>query len=187
MLSSLYTAPASEPVTLEEAKKQVQLEHGGDDVFLGTLIKAAREHVEVICWRGIVTQTWEAVAPCFEDRGNGVELPSGNLAAVASVKYIDGSGVQQTLVADTDYVVDTVSVPGRVRLAYGKSWPTHRDQWDAVRIRYSVGWAVASVPQPIKQALLLLISEMYEKRAPEPVESSAVDALLRPYRLVRHT
>lgn len=112
--------------------------------------------------------------------------------SVTSVKYLDGNGTQQTI-ASSDYLLDVVSVPGRVRLAYGASWPAHREQWDAVRVRYVVGWAVASVPQPIKQALLLLVSQMYEHRTPEVIGGAvspiqfAVDALLRPYRLVRGT
>ena len=194
MLTQLITAPTLEPVTLVEAKKQLQLEHALDDTFVGTLITAARKYVEEICWRGLVTQTWEVVARDFSaDKGEGIELPKGNLVAIASVKYVDGAGVEQTLVATTDYVPDAVSVPGRVRLAYSKSWPDARDQWDAVKIRYSVGWAPASVPGPLKQAILLLVSQMYEHRTPEitgTIVSSvgfAADSLLRPYRLVRFT
>ncbi len=109
------------------------------------------------------------------------------------MKYLDAAAGAQQTISSSDYLVDIVSVPGRVRLAYEKSWPSHRTQWDAIRIRYTVGWSVANVPQPIKQALLLLVSQMYEHRTPELVGTItsrlewAVDALLRPYRLVRGT
>jgi uncharacterized phiE125 gp8 family phage protein len=122
--------------------------------------------------------------PC----GSEVELPGGNLGAITSVVYVDADGAEQTLDADT-YEADTVSVPGRLLLAYDESWPSTRSQWNAVRVRYTVGWAVADVPAPIKQALLLLVAQLYEHRVPEitgtivsPVRF-AVDALLSPYRL----
>lgn len=122
-----------------------------------------------------------------------MELERGQLTtslASDAVKYIDQNGVQQTL-AQSVYVVDNVHVPARLQLAYGQSWPLTRDQWDAVRVQYQVGWADAdSVPLPLKQAMLLLISQLYEHRTPEvagiitPVQF-AYDALIAPYRLNR--
>ncbi len=189
------TPPADEPVTLTEAKNHLRLETAADDASVLVMISAARLWAEEHCWRGFVTQVWELVEPCFPDDAGlpaareGFELPRGNLVSVASVKYIDSNGVEQTM-PTADYTVDTVTVPGRVRRAYGKSWPSYRSQWDAVRIRYTVGWDVTSVPKPIKQALLLLISQMYEHRTPEVAGAVskvqfAVEALLGPYRLVR--
>ena len=184
-----------DPVTLDEARNHLRLDHSLDDLTVGACIAAARTWAELVCWRGFVTQTWELVLPCFPDDGlkaverQGIELPMGNLNSVASVKYIDPEGVEQTLAA-SEYSVDTVTVPGRVRRAYGKSWPSHRSQWDAVRIRYAVGWAVGAVPTPIKQAVLLLVSQLYEHRTPEisgtiiSKVGFAVESLLAPYRLV---
>lgn len=191
----VVTAPASEPVTLAEAKSHLRLEIGDDDADVNRLIAAARLWAEEYCWRGFVTQVWELVDEqfpndsCLPVAREGFKLPRGNLVSVASVKYIDVNGVEQTL-AGSEYTVDTVSEPGRVRRAYGKSWPSYRSQWDAVRIRYTVGWSGANVPAPIKQALLLLIAQMYENRVPEVTGTIiskvgfAVEALLQPYRLL---
>jgi hypothetical protein len=220
--AQLITPPAAEPVTLAEAKAHIRLEHALDDAYVSTLISAARQYIEQVCWRGLVTQTWELVLGGFagEDtlelgsrglrygggqsgfnelpRGNlsssgflaYIELPKGNLGAVASVKYIDVNGVEQTL-ASTEYTADAVDVPGRVRLAYGKYWPpTQCPRWDAVRIQYTVGWAVTdgvwAGPTPLKQALLLLLSDMYENRSPVVAQApTAFDVLISPYRIVR--
>jgi hypothetical protein len=122
-----------------------------------------------------------------------MELERGQLTtslASNAVKYIDPDGVQQTLAASV-YTVDDVRAPARLQLAYGQSWPITRDQWDAVRVQYQVGWAnAAAVPMPLVQAMLLLISQMYEHRTPEVtgVITSvrfAYDALISPYRLNR--
>lgn len=186
MIPHLVTAPASEPVTLTEAKAHLRIEHDLDDTYITALIKAARLHAELHCWRGFITQTWEVTLEEFPDCA--VTLPKGKLASITSVKYVDADGAEQTLDAAV-YDYDTDSEPGRLLLAYGESWPSARTQWDAVRIRYVVGAATA--PEDVKQAILLLVSQMYEHRTPEvtgPIISSvkfAVDALLGPHRLAR--
>lgn len=219
MVEHLTSGPDDEPVSLDEAKAQLRLETSDDDAFVSTLLLIARKHVESYCNRGLVKQKWEAVLDEFPNNARSpwythscgrwssfdrwpcqacelfIELRKGQLAdlgvasAVESVKYIDLAGVQQTLVLNTDYVVNPVNVPGRVHLAFGKSWPEARRQWDAVRITYSVGWAVDAVPEPIKQGMLLLVSQMYEHRVPEVTGTIATaikfsfEALLNPYRI----
>lgn len=189
----LITAPASEPVTRAEAKAHLRIDSDltSDDTYVDTLITAARQWAEEYCWRGFVTQTWELVLEEFPSADCPIELPKGNLSTITSVKYIDVNGVEQTW-ASANYVKDDTVEPGFIRLAYDIDWPSDaRDQWDAVKIRYVVGWAVGSVPTPIKQAILLLVSQMYEHRVPEVTGTIvskvdfAVEALLRPYRLAR--
>lgn len=232
----LITGPAAEPVTLGEALAHLRLEVADDNDYVVSLISMARQYIEEVCWRALVTQTWELVLESFagEDtlelgtrgrrygsglgsftespRGNlstsgflpWIVLPKGNLwgtpstppaSQVLSVKYIDENAVEQTL-DPSNYTVDAVDVPGRVRLAYGKYWPsTLWPRWDAVRIRYVVGWDVTNGvwggPVALKQAMLLLISQLYEHRSPEVIARGIVqiqfsaDALIAPYRLNR--
>lgn len=188
MLPHVVTAPDAEPVTLDEAKAHLRIDGDDDKEYISALITAARTHAERHCWRGFVEQTLELVLEQFPC-GDSIELVGGNLESVTSVTYVDDDGASQTL-ATSEYVTDTVSEPGRLLLAYDKSWPSTRAQWDAVKVRYVVGWDVDEVPQPIKQAVLLLVSQMFEHRTPEVFGqvssvSFAVDALLAPYRLVK--
>lgn len=117
-----------------------------------------------------------------------LELHWGNLDPVTPIvafTYVDPEGATQTL-SSSVYSVDYITVPGRVRLAFGQSWPLTREQWNAVTIQYKVGWAAANVPSPIKHAIMLQLSAMYEERSPEPIDGiSTLDALLSPYRLIR--
>lgn len=227
MAAQLITPPAQEPVTLSEAKAHLRLETALDDDYITALIQSARQYTEQICWRGLVTQTWELVLESFagEDtlelgtkmrrlgggqnafaelpRGNlsssgylpWIELPKGNLGAVSSIKYTDVNGVIQTL-SPSVYTVDAVDTPGRVRVASNQFWPaTLWPQWDAVRIQYTVGWGfvggVWQGPLPLKHALLLLISQLYEHRSPEVLARALVqiqfsyDTLIAPFRLNR--
>lgn len=183
-----------EPVTLQEAKDHLRIEHALDDSTILTLISAARQYVEQICWRSLMPETWELSLDGFP-AGGELELPKGNLVAVNFVRVNDADGIEQTI-DPSQYVVDINSVPGRLRLGYGASWPSTRAQWDAVRIEYDVGWdfdaGVWAGPRPLKQAVLLLVSQMYEHRTPEVVGtivssvSFAAEALMAPYRLFRY-
>ena len=181
----LVTPPSGEPITLAEAKAHLRLETALDDSYVTNLITAARAYVEQVCWRGVLAQTWELILPGFlgEDRfdlgerdrryfslpvgyewSNAdrayrflsyIELDRGETSSLVWVKYIDPNGTQQTLDPSVT-TLDNVTAPARLRLAYGQAWPITRDQWDAVRIQYVVGWAdAASVPLPVKQAFPL--------------------------------
>ena len=188
MPTRLITPPAAEPLSLAAAKAHLRLEHELDNDFVTSSITAARTWAEEHLWRGLVTQTWELVEPAFPSEW--AELPFGHLSSITHVKYLDADGVEQTL-AVTEYEADTTHVPGRLRLAYDKAWPATRSTWNAVVVRYVVGWASGSVPEPIVHALKLLVSHLYEQRAPEvtgtivtPVRF-AMESLLAPYRLAR--
>jgi len=206
------TAPSEEPVTLQEAKDQLNLETDEDDDLLTTAISAARGYAEAFCARGIVTQTVEFKLDRFPSRGSGayafhscgflacepcracqlfIDLPFGALAETPnlSVKYINEAGSETTLAVTTDYTIDALSLPPRVHLAYGKSWPTARAQWDAVTVQYDVGAEPEDVPAGFKQAILLLVASMYEQRTPEVTGSIVakvgltVEALLAPLKV----
>lgn len=120
-----------------------------------------------------------------------IELPFGTLSSVVSVIYVDGTGTPQTMTPVTDYSVDTVNVPGRIRPAYGTQWPQHRRQWDAVKVQYVVGWALDAVPASVQQALLMLVNKLYEhdEAIVTPAIAASIrmpfDALLSQHRIIR--
>jgi uncharacterized phiE125 gp8 family phage protein len=188
--SRLITPPASEPITLAEAKAHLRLEVADDDAEVTSAIQAARQWAEQYLWRGIVSQTWELLRDGFPCEDH-FELPKGNLGTVSFVKYLTSVGGSLQTLATSAYLIDTATEPGRILLPFGSTWPTTVDQWNSVQVQYTVGWAVADVPEPIKRAMLLLVSQLYEHRTPEvtgtivsPVQF-AVEALLGPYRLAR--
>lgn len=216
----LITQPSSEPLTLQQAKDHLRYEESRDDGLIEELIVAARQYLEQVCWRGLMSQVWELTAAGFrgEDRlelpNRGVvesgypfgvggifpgysgnfrflpylELKMGNLDELSPIEaflYVDENGVTQTL-ATSVYDVDFASVPGRILLKYGQQYPNTRSQWNAVTLQYRVGWRTAAeVPAPIKHAMKLLISDMYERRSPTVLDEklTTVSRLIQPYRL----
>ncbi len=155
-------APASEPLTIAEAKLHCRVDGNDDDALITALIVAAREQAEHETGRALVTQTWELVHDAFPE---AFVLRRAPIQSVTSLKYLDAaSGAEQTL-DPADYLLDKDSEPGYVVPAYGKAWPATWPVPNAVRVRYVCGYgAAAAVPVAIKQWMLLAIGTMYAQR-----------------------
>lgn len=215
----IVTGPGSEPVTLSEAKSHLRLEESVDDTFVASCISGARQYLEKFCWRGFIEQTLELTQNGFRGADKQeqlspyvqatpepypvqtqrfqpyIELPFGHLAATPAiaVTYLDENGSSQVL-SSSVYVVEgqgNDSMCGRLWLAANQTWPNAFDQFNSVTVSYKVGWTTSNIPIPIKNAVLLMVSHMYENRVPiitgtiaSPLDFT-IDALLTPYRLVR--
>ncbi len=165
MPTKIYTQPTVEPVSLEEAKVHLRLgaEPTDEDTYIYGLITAARKHCENFLGRALCTQTLETYLDEFPS-SDYIELPFPPLASVITLKYKDTADVLQTWDA-ANYIVDTVSEPGRVVLAYGISWPSTLAETQAVQIQYTAGYGnAATVPLNIKQAIMLKVADLYENR-----------------------
>jgi uncharacterized phiE125 gp8 family phage protein len=189
MLTSHYliTHPPMEPVTIDAARQHCRIDGTADDVLVGALIVAARQHVEAVTGRALVTQTWELRIPHFEER---IELPKAPVISVTSVTYIDPAGATQTLDASNYQLLaggGSFAQPPALVEAYDRTWPSTRGHHEDVRIRYSAGYgAPSAVPAGLRQVMLLLIAHLYENReATAPVALQAlplgVTALVSPY------
>ena len=166
MALKLITAPAVEPITLTEAKAQLRVDGSTEDTQISSYILAAREYCEGFQNRQYITATWDLWLDDWPSKDR-FDIPLPPLQSVASIKYYGTDNTEYTL-AVTEYFVDDKSDPGRIVLAYGKSWPsTTLRPVNGVVVRFTAGYGLAaSVPQKVKQAILLLITLMYEKRLP---------------------
>lgn len=188
MKLSVITPPALEPVSLVEAKLHLRVEHTEDDDSIDAMITAARQWVEQVTRRALVTQTLEVWFPKF---CRALELPRPPLQWVESVSYTAGDGTDGT-VTDHRVIAPTESV-GSVEQPEG-GWPATIIADDAVRIRYVAGYAdvgspsagVGGVPKPLKLAILLVLGDLYEHREArsdfETYGNPTAMALLSPYK-----
>jgi uncharacterized phiE125 gp8 family phage protein len=180
MPTSLITAPLEHPVTLAEARQHLRVTSTAEDALILSLIYAAVEHAETFTARALITQTWELSLDAF--RGSEIELPKPKLQSVTSVKYIDLDGAEQTVPA-ADYQVDTISEPGRIKLVPTASWPSVKEQLNAITIRFVAGYGLsAAVPFQIKAAILLLV-QYHEQRDALGKILEAAERLLWPSRM----
>lgn len=138
-----------------------------EDDLLTFLIQAAREHVEDITRRALLTQTWYAYLDEFPADRDFIRLPFGNLQSVTSVKYKDSAGTETTMTVATDYLVETNGEQcGRIVLPYGVSWPS-ATLWPSnpITIEFVCGWtAAASIKASIIAALKLILADLWENR-----------------------
>jgi uncharacterized phiE125 gp8 family phage protein len=183
----LVAPPEAEPLTAAEAEEHLRLEAGQGGAAVARLIRTARQHVERVTSRALVTQTWELVLDRFPSSSE-IRLGKGSLLEVASVKYLAAAGALEQTLAAAEYQVDTARVPGRIVRVPGSSWPATADRINAVRVQFDVGFGeAAAVPEPIRAAMLLLVGHLYEHRESEIVGTItsplqfAVNALLAPY------
>lgn len=177
----LITPPATEPVTLDEAKAECRVDSAAEDTYIsGTLIVAARQWAEKFCGRAVISQAWEMRLPCFPECA--IDLPFPPLLSVTSVKYLDTTGVEQTWAAD-QYLVTGVGADrtrGQIEPAYGVVYPSTLLVSDAVRIAFVAGYSTATlVPAGIKKAILSHVAEAYQNR--ERPDFSAAERLIWPW------
>ena len=167
MTTIKITDATVEPLTLQDAKTHLNetLDDAGNDAYISALITVARQAAEERLGRTLIQTTLQRVLggfPCSD----AIRLYRPNVLAVEWVKYIDTSGVQQTL-APSDYLLEPGSEPGLLWPAYGKGWPAHRSQPGAVLVQYQAGYGTtaAAVPAPIVHWIKLALTDLYENRA----------------------
>jgi len=182
------TQPAVEPVTLAEAKAHLRVDTADDDTYIAGLVRAAREWVEQYLDRTLVNTQWVMRFDRFPPDGTlDIELPrppmvaSGTATAVA-LTFTFENGDTSTY-STASFRVDRASTPGAVKTLYGQTWPPHLQDDNAISVTWWAGYGASGsdVPQGVKNAMLLYVHELYEKRGnAEPPD--AAKALLDAYR-----
>lgn len=195
MAHKVTSGPASEPVSLAEAKAHLRVESGvtADDSYITNLITAARIEVENYCNRALITQTIEEVYDGFPITSpvrynNRLYLSINPVQSVTSVTYKDESGTQTW--GPGDYATELVSEPAQITPVYGGTWPVTVEIPAAVKVTYEAGFGddADNVPEAIKQSMLLMISQWYQYRdnkqqSPFKMQEGPAQYLLRPYRV----
>jgi len=164
MTLKLITPPATEPVTLTEAKAHCKVEHTDDDTLITGLIIAARQQAEHLVGRPFITQTWEQVLDAFP--AVEIDLGKANVLAITSVTYIDTDSAEQTMGTST-YSLDDEDTARCWLLpaADTDEWPDTLDTANAVRVRFTCGYGDADdVPEVIKLYMKLIIGKYHANR-----------------------
>lgn len=162
MRLSVVTGPASEPVSLAEAKAHCRIYGTDDDGLLAGYLMAARVYTESITGRRLVTQTLDYFVDDLS--ADEILLPVAPVQSTTSITYIDPAGATQTLGAGNYATVGrrywTAIVP-----TVNATWPEVRDQAESVTVRFVAGHSSTNpVPEPIRQAILMLVGHFYENR-----------------------
>ena len=177
-MSVVVTEPTVEPVSIDDVK-DARIFHNEDDARLARLVKSARQWVEQVTWRQLITATvtikmdrW----PSFT-----IFVPRPPLVSVTSIQYVDENGDTQPW-ASSNYDVDTSSEPGRITPAWTVTYPTVRNVIDAITVTVTAGYGTAKtdVPEGIRDAIILRTEELWGGCD----NSREIDGLLANYRVL---
>jgi uncharacterized phiE125 gp8 family phage protein len=163
-----------------------------EDTLLTALITSARQYVEAVTRRQLITATWDFYLDMFPSH-NFINIPLGKLQSITSMAYTDSDGTVTTMGVTTDYLVDSSSEPGRIVLPFSGSWPSstlYTVNPIAIRFICGYGATAADVPAAIRSAIKMTVEDLYENRSAvhnragvQIAENKTVLALLWPYRL----
>jgi len=186
MPSYLLTPPAIEPVSLDEAKAFLRVETSDDDDVITALIAGSRIHVEAQTRRALITQTWRISADAWPADGRMPILPAPLRSLTAARVFDSGNNAHDV---DTQaFVLDL----GGSALTFAP-WALPAPGRNALGIELDVvvgyGDAAIDVPEPLRQAIRLLIAHWYENRGlaalgTVTVLPTTVAALIAPYRML---
>jgi len=119
--------------------------------------------------------------------GDALRVAKAPLLAITSVEYVDASGTTQTL-APTEYRVIRGS-QNFARLLPKTTWPLTSAQPYSLKITLSCGYTPESLPKTIRQAILMVASDLYiHREAASELSLKTTDAvrnLLATHGLVR--
>jgi uncharacterized phiE125 gp8 family phage protein len=174
MQLELVTPPTEKPVSLVEAKAHLRVEHSEEDTLITSCIAAATARIDGRNgWlrRALISQTWKLYLPWFPV-ARCIALPMPPLQSVTSIKYQDGSDVEQTFSSGSYQVVKTED-EGYIYLKTGESWPGATfERPDAVKIEFVAGYgAAAAVPENIKQAILIEVGALYKEKGDDEIKA----------------
>jgi uncharacterized phiE125 gp8 family phage protein len=185
MSAILITAPADEPLSLSEARAFLRVEHEDDDAVIAALIGAARLQVEAQTRRALLSQGWRLVRDAWPASGRIAVMPAP-LQAVTAARIYDDAGVAQDI-DPQGFVVDaarsSLSFPPWSFAAPGRASA-------GIEIDVTIGYGddASDVPEPLRQAIRMLVAHWYDHRGVVAAEGRAlpqgVAALIASYRMV---
>lgn len=171
MAYKVISVPASEPITLSEAKNYLKVEdsYTDDDTLITAIITSVRQYIETYLTTALITQTieekWDYIDVRSYQLRQNFNLGVCPVQSVTSITYIDTDGDSQTWSA-SEYVVDTHRQVARIGIKNGYTWPSIQDEINVLTVTYVAGYgdAGSDVPGNILQAMRYLIAAYYENR-----------------------
>ena len=160
----LTTPPTAEPIVLADVKAHLRLAITDDDVYITSLITAARRAIESRYGLCLMKQSWALFAEAWPDR-RIFNLPLWPVQSVDGLtSYADDD--TPTVIDPTSYFLDVALRPTRVALRLGRIFPQPARAINGLKLAFTGGFGpdATFVPQEIKQALMATIADWYQNR-----------------------
>lgn len=197
----LTTAPAAGFIPLEDMKKQMYVDHTGDDAYINDLILVVTNIVQEQSQIWFAPQTWTLFLDSFPNKinplssednhssrnfTNVIQLLRSPAVAITAINYTDTAGAPIVLNA-SQYTLDNKSKPARLVPSFGNDWPDTQEILNAVDIEFTVGYTDLADMQAKRPELIhavkLIVGLFYENREDaidvklEKIPTSAMDLI----------
>lgn len=163
--------PATEPVSLDEAKAFLRVSNDLDNALITRMIKASRQRCEQYLRRSLITQQWQL---SFEESvPSRISLPMGPVQSIVKVEAINRNGEASAVLAShyrllspQDMLLFDTPIIGHV-----------------VEITYVTGFGdnASDVPELLVQGMLAHMSRMYDQRGMVELPEASL-SLYAPFR-----
>lgn len=167
------TGPASEPLSLADAKSFCDITSSSRDADITAFIAAARDDIEEYTGLALIEQTWVLRLDAWLDRV--ITLDRSPLISVDGVKFYPADGGAQVTVSSGEYRAGVGCRPGFIQFLDTFGYPALADRFDAVEITFSAGHSSAAAIDPsIIHALKLTVREFFDR--PETIITGTIVA-----------
>lgn len=160
MSATLLVAPATEPVSVAEAKAFLRVEHGDDDAVIAALIGAARGQVEALTRRALIQQSWRLALDRWPVDGR-LRLRMAPLRAVIAARVFDAEGVASPVNA-AGFAIDAAGAIATPRFPLPA--PGRASAGIELDLQLGYGPAATDVPELLRHAVRSLLAHWYENR-----------------------
>lgn len=188
MRLELVTPPTDRLISLDDVKKNINVDTADDDAKILRLIQAAeayldgRDGVTGRCYR---PQVWKAFLPAFTDC---IELPLPPTLSIVSIEYYDLNDALQTLATSYYRVIEGGSTGDRIIPEESTTYPSTNTRPDAVQITFQAGYQDAESPEnesvieTVRLAASMLVKSWYDNEGSMDIPE-VVKSLIAPIRL----
>ncbi len=192
---ALVTPPVEMPVSLEQAKAHLRVDHDEDDELIEAVIAAAVGHLDGyggILGRALMPQEWCEYASFFP-ASRVIEMRLAPVLEIVEVRTRDADGVETVLDENSYRLLAPASSRPVLLFGVDVALPALASAPDALSVIYRAGYEDAegnpAVPPALISAIKLMVGDLY--RYPETVAqgavsavpmSTTVDRLVSPYR-----
>lgn len=181
-------------------KQQLRLdddELSAQEDVLAVYVDAARRECEAYTNLQLITSTYvlrldswyeSEIYRCEDGGAPRLRLPKGPVSSITSIQYYDQDNVLQTWNSANYALAQTAgdeTQRGEIVLAAGVTFPIVYPKANAIVITFVSGFGAAytAVPKPLKAGMLLMVSELYERREEATVGTNVLPNLLTAKRL----
>lgn len=158
---------AAEPIITADLKLALRVDHSTEDALIDQYGKAARQQVESDTRRALITQTRVLTLDSAPANRWPIWIPVAPVTAV-SLKSFSTADIESTIETSV-YRLDTSSLPPRIVLKDGQSWPSDLRPENALQATITAGYGAAGsnvTDVGLIHAVRLLATFWYEQRSP---------------------